>query len=804
MKLKMVRVIGFLSIAAAGQVFAQTGTWATKAFIPNAVYAPAAGAIGGKLYVVGGALSCTDSDALEVYDPATDIWTSKTPLPEPRHFAGAGVIDGKLYVVGGASSCFDGAQATLYMYDPGTNTWTRKADMSTPRRGHAVAVIAGKLYALGGVIDTSNTRVNTFEMYDPGTNAWTTKASFPTQIETATAGVVNGKLYVAGGFDGVCCTSLATLRVYDSATDAWTSKASLPSGRNQAAGGVINGILYVAGGIDGADNTDTLFAYDPATDLWTTKASMSAARGGHAAATINGQLYVVGGNGAGGVGLLSSLEVYTPVVVNIVVTSTANSGAGSLRATIAAANVDGVVTVITFDPAVFPPPPSPPGTIFLTSRLPALTGTGDSIDGSEAGVVIDGSALADDSSDIGIRLRAGNITIRFLTIQNFPATGVSVQPAGGASGVAMTGVVINSNVIQSNLNGIVVSGQEGPGNEIGVSINNNTLIQNGNDGIVVNASSVNPGVGTSGNTVDVVIDNNVIRGSEGVSTGGTRTGDGIRVTGGGGSDNTLTATISNNNIWDNIDDGIIVRGSGAAGVAHNVLNVEILNNNVRGRGTKTTATEGNGIKVAGGNRIGSGVVSTGNDITFVIENNNVQKFKDTGIHIAGGLGSFHAVNGSVASNDVNDIIGADVGLGTGILIHSGECNSSCNNNTLSDIVIEDNKVSGSSLDGIAVFLGQGFGQTVSLLRITGNVTNRNGLDGLLVGAGVLGSGATPVSGNRADRNGVDGIDLNSTGYVVSNNTASKNAVDGINAIGNINGGGNTAKNNASCNTPGCF
>jgi len=61
-----------------------------------------------------------------------------------------------------------------------------------------------------------------------------------------------------------------------------------------------------------------------------------------------------------------------------------------------------------------------------------------------------------------------------------------------------------------------------------------------------------------------------------------------------------------------------------------------------------------------------------------------------------------------------------------------------------------------------------------------------------------------VSGNRADRNAAAGILLNSMGYILSNNTASRNAGAGISAVGNTNGGGNTATQNGSCNTPGCF
>jgi hypothetical protein len=245
--------------------------------------------------------------------------------------------------------------------------------------------------------------------------------------------------------------------------------------------------------------------------------------------------------------------------------------------------------------------------------------------------------------------------------------------------------------------------------------------------------------------------------------------------------------------------------SGAGGTetaSNNTVETEIVGNIVIGPGRhkKVEALQANGIRIRGGGR-GGAYTGTANEISFLITNNKVSDFRDNGIFVGGGRGSSHVVSGSVIDNDVRDI--GDV-VGTGILVQSGEANNTANI-TLSDIIIRDNKVSNSSGDGVAVFVGFGVGNTVSLSGVTENVTNNNGVDGLVVGAGVLGSGATPISGNRADRNGQDGIDINSTGYVLSNNTASRNAVAGINAdagaVANIDGGGNVAKNNGSCNTP---
>ena len=125
------------------------------------------------------------------------------------------------------------------------------------------------------------------------------------------------------------------------------------------------------------------------------------------------------------IGLLSLLLASASVSwAQIVVTTLADTGPGSLRAAITTANGDGVATTIIFEPAVFPPPPAAPGVILVGSVLPTLTGAGDTIDGTGAGVVIDGTGLP--ANTVGLRIRRSNITIRGLTIQNFPGDGIRV------------------------------------------------------------------------------------------------------------------------------------------------------------------------------------------------------------------------------------------------------------------------------------------------------------------------------------------------------------------------------------------
>jgi len=108
----------------------------------------------------------------------------------------------------------------------------------------------------------------------------------------------------------------------------------------------------------------------------------------------------------------------------IVVTSTADSGTGSFRWALQAARSG---DVITFDPAVFPP--SAPATIAVDHVLPSLTQGNLTIDGSDAGVILDGQRITE--PDVwGLEIISNGNTIRGLQIVNFSGIGIIV--VGGA------------------------------------------------------------------------------------------------------------------------------------------------------------------------------------------------------------------------------------------------------------------------------------------------------------------------------------------------------------------------------------
>jgi len=112
------------------------------------------------------------------------------------------------------------------------------------------------------------------------------------------------------------------------------------------------------------------------------------------------------------------------VPLPIVVSSTADSGQGSLREALENA-VYG--DSITFDPTIFPP--TSPDTIALASSLPVLDQGNLVIDASDAGVVIDGSGITRPEAN-GLSLLSSNNIIRGLQLVDFSLAGIALN--GGA------------------------------------------------------------------------------------------------------------------------------------------------------------------------------------------------------------------------------------------------------------------------------------------------------------------------------------------------------------------------------------
>jgi CSLREA domain-containing protein len=242
---------------------------------------------------------------------------------------------------------------------------------------------------------------------------------------------------------------------------------------------------------------------------------------------------------------LALLRVPTVFASVLEVTSTADNltldGVCTLREAITVANGTpitdctpvgtGPVSEIRFSPAVFP------GTINVTTPLPALTAGGVTIDGDLNGdnlseVIIAGAPGAGS----GLIISSAQNVLRSLIIVSFPGSGIVITGAGATEnlvintyigtddtsdpllGNGQNGILIDNgasnniigsvvaedrNVIGQNTNGIVITGADTTGNvvintSIGVSEDATEILANSADGIVLSAGANNNSIGQEG------------------------------------------------------------------------------------------------------------------------------------------------------------------------------------------------------------------------------------------------------------------------------------------------------------------
>ena len=165
-----------------------------------------------------------------------------------------------------------------------------------------------------------------------------------------------------------------------------------------------------------------------------------------------------------------------------IVNSAKDKGPGTLRDALETLKSN---TLITFDPAVFPP--DAPNTITPESPLPAITRDYVTIDASNAGVILEGgkltaSQILDSSS--GLTVQGRHNTLMGLQIYHFPVHGMQVEGAYnriGGSREAGAGPVGQGNVCSGNkLYGMMVNGYHNTvlGNLVGLDVRGTQPVPN--------------------------------------------------------------------------------------------------------------------------------------------------------------------------------------------------------------------------------------------------------------------------------------------------------------------------------------
>lgn len=214
-------------------------TWKALAPLPDKRGAAVAVESGGKIYVIGGATTVEGSketfiafDAARVlntnavYDPATNKWEPRKPMAVPRNHASAGAVNGKIYVIGGRAGhafiTFATNTDAVEEYDPAADRWSPpKRRMPTPRSGAGWGVHSGKIYVAGGEVttDTIAAAYRAVEAYEPATDTWTALPSMPMPRHGVAGAVLGDRLHLATGM----ITSSGAMGILDKRLELHTS-----------------------------------------------------------------------------------------------------------------------------------------------------------------------------------------------------------------------------------------------------------------------------------------------------------------------------------------------------------------------------------------------------------------------------------------------------------------------------------------------------------------------------------------------------------------------------------------------------
>jgi N-acetylneuraminic acid mutarotase len=141
-----------------------------------------------------------------VYDPATNKWESRKPMAVPRNHAFAAAVNNKIYVIGGRTghAFIMSASNTdaVEEYDPATDMWSvLKERMPTARSGGASGTDGRRIYVAGGEVTTKQLvgAFRAIEAYDPATNSWMTLPSMPMPRHGFAGAVIGNRFYLATG-----------------------------------------------------------------------------------------------------------------------------------------------------------------------------------------------------------------------------------------------------------------------------------------------------------------------------------------------------------------------------------------------------------------------------------------------------------------------------------------------------------------------------------------------------------------------------------------------------------------------------
>lgn len=208
--------------------------WTRGPDLPIGVDHPMAAAVEGLqssapqgVFVFGGYAGSATARSFR-FDQTAARWEEIAAMPGPRAAAAAVAVGGSIFIVGGA----DGGRlvAPTYEYDLGTRQWRTVAAIPTPRDHLAAVALDGRICAVGGRRLSMSLNLAVFECYDPRTEAWERLPDAPTARGGIGAAQYDRRVYVAGGEQP--SGTYREIDIFDARTSSWTRGPDLPTPRH--------------------------------------------------------------------------------------------------------------------------------------------------------------------------------------------------------------------------------------------------------------------------------------------------------------------------------------------------------------------------------------------------------------------------------------------------------------------------------------------------------------------------------------------------------------------------------------------
>lgn len=299
------RIVVTGGVDAEGRLLATTeifdGTsWKSGAPIPTPRQLVAGASDGTRVYAIGGTTGAAESDAVEAYDPATDVWTAMAPLPQARSDSGVAITDGRLVVVGGASAgtVSKDVLALDLSKKNQAGTWSELPGMAGGRRGPAVAAVGKTVYAIGGMTADGQLTASAESLELPPrrpapAGQWRRLPDAPSERLMMAWTVLDDEIWIAGGIRHG--ETLQTVETYNPRTGQWRNQPPLPVGLHHATAVTYRGEVVVIGGAgDGiAAASNKVYAFRDG--RWTELPPLLHPRAAPVAAVVGDKLVVLGG-----------------------------------------------------------------------------------------------------------------------------------------------------------------------------------------------------------------------------------------------------------------------------------------------------------------------------------------------------------------------------------------------------------------------------------------------------------------------------------------------------------------------------